>query len=326
MSVDLAKLVACDRYVRLFPQGMPLRACLRRQLEHQKRASGKGWDPARPFCAGECGIGKELRAKLPEGAAWACTTCGAAVVGATACETCHEKLTLKQVLPRTPSKAPPQERIWTSEVPDTPIAPLPPRAPGLDEGDVRRIARRVARVTRGLVVVPDPPPVPETPAPPPATTDEAPAPIAEPTEQLPARADTAAPANPEPPDDPAQEATMPTEAAERKLCTNCEKNPLRSDNESGICRPCRTAPERNRAEGTPAPKPAKPAVRPKVAARKSLARHPVQLEQLDVPELVALRGDIDGEIDRRLAEAERAAAEAESAAKELRQAKAARAA
>jgi hypothetical protein len=59
-------------------------------------------------------------------------------------------------------------------------------------------------------------------------------------------------------------------APKRKLCSNCEKKPLRADNESGICNACRRAPAKRRAS-----KPASTSVSlvsPAASATTKLAR------------------------------------------------------
>jgi ribosomal protein L37AE/L43A len=60
---------------------------------------------------------------------------------------------------------------------------------------------------------------------------------------------------------------------EKKLCSNCGKKPLRSDNSSGICNGCRKAPAKGRAGEAPAPRAAAtPAVTRAVAAAPTKAK------------------------------------------------------
>ena len=56
----LATTFHCEKYVALFPAGMPLRACLRRQLERVAEAKRPAaeWPPAKPFCWVEQGEAK----------------------------------------------------------------------------------------------------------------------------------------------------------------------------------------------------------------------------------------------------------------------------
>ncbi len=89
---------------------------------------------------------------------------------------------------------------------------------------------------------------------------------------------------------PSQEPAMPK--PDRKLCTNCGKNPLRADNESGLCRDCRVAPKKNRTAPT-APR-AVPSPRPPLRPAH------VGLDTLTVPDLLDLRRAIDAEVKVRL--------------------------
>jgi hypothetical protein len=128
----LGELFHCERYLSLFPSGMPKRACLRRQLERQpaKDASGKArplaeWPAPKPFCATECQVGRsqlqELRAAGV--AATTCPSCGAALVGAGAAETCpgcEPDEAPRSGLQARPRVAP-SVRIWTGEAPDVPL-------------------------------------------------------------------------------------------------------------------------------------------------------------------------------------------------------------
>jgi hypothetical protein len=125
----LATLVQCERHVALFPSGMPVRACLRRQAERQRGAkAGTLGPPPKPFCAGQCAQGREiatLAASVGVQAA-ACPTCGAALIGGVACEVCMDtKAPAKGFLPAGVEKS---ERIWTETLPDVPFSPPSPGA------------------------------------------------------------------------------------------------------------------------------------------------------------------------------------------------------
>jgi hypothetical protein len=112
----LQELFDCERFVNLFPEGMPLRACLRRQderrtevvvlrkarPEHGIRAKTENRDagPVHPFCATECELGRANRARVDGAAAAATPRAGAE----------------EQARPG---------RIWSGEVPEVPIGGPP---------------------------------------------------------------------------------------------------------------------------------------------------------------------------------------------------------
>lgn len=126
----LQELFECERHVTLFHGEMPIKACLRRQVERQRGAKpGTLGPPTKPYCAsGECALGHTMaeKAKLAGVIAKACPGCGTALLGDVACETCAASAMeargagpAKGFLP--PTGAPPSERIWNGEAPDVPI-------------------------------------------------------------------------------------------------------------------------------------------------------------------------------------------------------------
>lgn len=126
-ALDLAELFHCDRFVGMFPTGMPYRACLRRQAERKRLVGPNGkpaeWADVHPYCAAECPLGRENAARFP-GVARSCPSCGAARLGGAACTSCSAAAAGDQVpvgvLPR-PSLPP-----WRPDLPDTPF--VPPKA------------------------------------------------------------------------------------------------------------------------------------------------------------------------------------------------------
>jgi endogenous inhibitor of DNA gyrase (YacG/DUF329 family) len=135
----LGELFRCERYLTLFPSGMPKRACLRRQLERLSATDTRGkpapiaaWPAAKPFCAMECQLGvtnlEDLRrAGVPLAT---CPKCGAAQVGAGQAAACPGCLPDEKLVPpkRPPAKAEMSARIWSGEALDVPIgAPGRPR-------------------------------------------------------------------------------------------------------------------------------------------------------------------------------------------------------
>jgi hypothetical protein len=145
----LSTLVPCERHVSLFPAGMPVRACLRRQVERQRGAKGALGPPTKPYCAsGECALGYAMAeaAKARGIAAAPCSTCGAALFDGAACEVCaaaamEKTKPAKGFLPLV--GAPAQDRIWKpGEVPDVPIGRAP-GAPTAGEEAAAAVARRV---------------------------------------------------------------------------------------------------------------------------------------------------------------------------------------
>jgi hypothetical protein len=309
MSEALSRLFACDRYVRLFPQGMPVRACLRRQLERRKRADGKGWEAVHPFCAGECALGKEQLAALPSGIAWTCTACGAAVIAAPACEVCLEKRSLKEVQPRSAAKAPPQDRLWKQgAVPNTPIAPppatspfsgyrLPPAMPGSTTD--AELAAKAARRNREQAAAPR---VEQTVQA--ATAGRTP--CDQPGESPGASPAPIASANPEP---PAASAPAEETAMSEKRCSRCKKE-LRVDNTSGVCGD-RAACARRASNGKPPPLPpappkAKVRILPRVRVAARAASAAGAYEAKPLAELLDLKRKVDAAIERKIAAREAA--------------------
>jgi hypothetical protein len=272
MSTDDRRdeLFRCDHFDRQLAR----KHCLRRQGE--MRLVAKKWVPVHAYCAAVCAVGRETRALLAGIAVEPCSSCGAALVGGEPCAPCQEKRELHVVRRREAPRPPSQDRLWSGEVPDV------------------AIAAELAPETKKAPEAPRPP----TPAEPPVN----PAPSAKPTSTT--NPAPRAPVNTQPPATPAEESTMPKpEAPEQKLCTKCGENPLRSDNESGICRPCRLG--GTRAPVTPVkPKPA-PVKKPApVAVARGLA-HDLDLEKFEDEELFDLRGAVDVELQRRRDEAEK---------------------
>jgi hypothetical protein len=119
---DLAQLFHCERHVRTFgPNGMPLRACLRRQLERKRVGEGAKakLQVVHEFCGeGACELGRANLEAAGE-AARTCPGCGAALLEVEACEVCHPARALA-------AKPPASARIWEQgAVPDVAIGPPP---------------------------------------------------------------------------------------------------------------------------------------------------------------------------------------------------------
>lgn len=146
MNDVLAALVTCEVYREAFPQGMPRRGCLRRQLE--QRRAGKEWEPVKPFCASSCPVGRVVRAEVARAGLelGACVACGAATIGEP-CTACVEKRKERAVPARSPERAPPQERIWAKDAPDAPIAPMPRHDVGLT---VEQVAEAIEHVRQAV--------------------------------------------------------------------------------------------------------------------------------------------------------------------------------
>jgi ribosomal protein L32 len=131
----------------LFPRGMPVKACLRRQAELRILRDGKGRrtgaEAVHPVCALECERGRAnlARAAVPLSA---CGTCGSAQVGNSTCPTCAEERAAHVVQPREAPRPPPQGLIWTDQAPDAPIAPPRPRALAFGDDVLEDLTRRVA--------------------------------------------------------------------------------------------------------------------------------------------------------------------------------------
>jgi hypothetical protein len=146
---SLQVLFRCERFVSQFPHGMTVRACLRRQYEKRvlRDSRGKVVDATleRPFCALECGMGARHTADARAAGVdlGTCGTCGAGLIGES-CTTCEEAVAAREVR-RAPSPRRPEVsvRLWTGEVPDVPIAPLPAARPGLAPADAVAALERV---------------------------------------------------------------------------------------------------------------------------------------------------------------------------------------
>jgi hypothetical protein len=178
----LLDLVACDALRGQFPRGVPRRACLRRQL--QLRPDGKDWAPAHPGCAG-CELGRQVRAEV-EAAGVILEVCerhGAAIMGE-ACDVCEAEGIAKgkpcpgcggierhapsgcarkwrrSVGERVPAtyRGPVSTVIWSSEVPDVPIAAPTRHGAGLSDEDARAAARRVREALAHPTAIAAPPP------------------------------------------------------------------------------------------------------------------------------------------------------------------------
>jgi hypothetical protein len=157
----LQRLFRCERYVHLFGDAMPVKACLRRQLERLPTNDERGkpeapgeWPAKNPFCAASCEVGRrhleEARAlKVP---AETCLRCGGAQVGAGSAAPCARCPPDETAVPRghLAVVAEPSSRIWQpGAVPDVPIgAPNPRQAARLEqqraEVEKRAQARAVA--------------------------------------------------------------------------------------------------------------------------------------------------------------------------------------
>jgi hypothetical protein len=109
MSPALDDLFRCERFLSLFPRGMTVRACLRRQDEQRELKDVKGKVveklPVHPFCAIECDLGRASRAAAPAAPGLMPTP-----------ENAH-------------SPVPVSSRLWTGEVPDVPIGAAPGSGP-----------------------------------------------------------------------------------------------------------------------------------------------------------------------------------------------------
>jgi ribosomal protein L32 len=278
----------------LFPRGMPVKACLRRQAELRILRDGKGRrtgaEAVHPVCALECERGRAnlARAAVPLSA---CGTCGSAQVGNSTCPTCAEERAAHVVQPREAPRPPPQGLIWTDQAPDAPIAPPRPRALAFGDDVLEDLTRRVAEAARRQSLN-DPrlepaevgghAPAGESPAP-------APTPIA-------------APVNPEQPaNEPAEERTMPRGKRETP-CDGCGAIGMR---------------HRKSCKEKLAPKPAAKATprapRPRYEAEAELGAK-------SVPELVHERAghlravaEIEGELQRRREQINQALGESKAA-------------
>lgn len=158
----LSRLVQCERHRNLFPSGMPLRACLRRQLGRQPGTKGTLGPPTHGYCAsGECALGYTMaEAAKAHGIATAvCPTCGAVLFDGAACEVCTAAAQEKRgappatgFLPRGIEKS---ERIWSKDAPDAPIGP-PPAGPTPGEeratAALKRVREAAPRVAPATVV------------------------------------------------------------------------------------------------------------------------------------------------------------------------------
>lgn len=271
---QLAALFRCERYLHLFPTGMPLRACLRRQLERQLALDGKrrplpieDWPAAKPYCAEECLLGRgNLAAARAAGVpAETCLKCGAAQVGsgsAAPCQGCPEN---EKQVPRghLPPPGPGlSSRIWNGEAPDVPIGP-PSGAQAASPKERRRAAE-------------------------------------EPEEQLEQEDD-----HQEEPAEPAEEGD---DMAKEKSCSRCGKK-LRSDNTRGVCgQRCKPAAKAKDPAAGPAKAPVRevaPARRPtrppapKPAALLDLMDR-AELAGASTRDLLALREALDDELRGRL--------------------------
>lgn len=280
--MDLSELFDCSRFRNLFPSGMPVRACIRRQLEAREVADGKGkkLEPRHAYCANECALGREKLAQLPASSAWTCSACGAAVINADSCEVCQEKRSVTTVRRSPPPNPPAQKRIWAPDAPDAPLGPPPatseysghrPKvawAPG-STTDARLLALSQQRARREAAEANEkgPADVRRALAEPPH--EAAPSAKPEPT-TLPGPVDPATP-----PARPAEETTMAKPNEDKKLCSNCKRTPLRSDNESGICGGCRRAPAKGRAQS---PAPAKEPVAPPPEQKRERLRELIRRE------------------------------------------------
>lgn len=152
----LQRLFPCERYVNLFPGGMPMRACVRRQLDRLPAKDGEGgtlpeaeWAPAKPFCASECQVGLRNRAQLIEAGvpARTCTQCGSGRVGTAQqaeCPGCGPGE--RAAAMRRGERCGPNTRLWTGEVPNTPIEAITHEEPArpAEEEDVMPKGKRAS--------------------------------------------------------------------------------------------------------------------------------------------------------------------------------------
>lgn len=267
----LQSLVPCERYRGRFSTGLPVSGCLRRQLERLPGAKrGTVGPPKFPACA-VCLQGTEVAARAAEAGITrgTCPTCGAALIGDAACEVCMDtKAPARGFLPVGVEKS---ERIWSGEVPDVPIG-RPPAALTPGEEAAAATARRVRE----------------------AAPRVAPARV-----EPPSRHDVAisgSKAHHEPAR-PAEE-----EAMAGKTCSKCGKD-LRADNTAGICGDqtgCRARVAAKAGKPALPPRPARAVERPRKLV--GAAKH-VGLENMTVPELLALVDQAKAELRRRRDEA-----------------------
>jgi hypothetical protein len=256
----LGELFRCERYLSLFPTGMPKRACLRRQLERLPSTDARGkvlpldaWPPAKVFCAKECALGRENLVAIQAFAiqATTCTACGSALVGGGACPGCAARaLDAGKSVPSgnlaktALGQAPMSTRLYTGEVPDVAIGPPPGAAPKRHEP---RGAARVEVAGSGA-----PPVAPKA---------------------APYRAPPTGPA----PRAPAEEAETMAKGTGTKQCRICGKG-LRVDNTRGICgKPCKPKDGKPAAASPPkerSPAPTKSGAAPAATPRKAAAGQP----------------------------------------------------
>lgn len=129
----LTRMFTCDRFRADFPRGMPVKACLRRQLDRQEGVKpGQLGPPRRPFCAGECrtGLVHRVAAEAVGVTLSSCPVCGSALIGLspTDCATCAERRhDAGKFVPKgfnAAERAQVSTRIWEpGAVPDVAIAP-----------------------------------------------------------------------------------------------------------------------------------------------------------------------------------------------------------
>jgi ribosomal protein L32 len=288
----------------LFPRGMPVKACLRRQAELRILRDGKGRrtgaEAVHPVCALECERGRAnlARAAVPLSA---CGTCGSAQVGNSTCPTCAEERAAHVVQPREAPRPPPQGLIWTDQAPDAPIAPPRPRALAFGDDVLEDLTRRVAEAARRS----GPPPT-ETAEP--HREEQAMRAVADAETaklrnfEISKPTPIAAPVNPEQPaNEPAEERTMPRGKRESP-CEGCGATGMR---------------HRKSCKEKLAPKPAAKATprapRPRYEAEAELGAK-------SVPELVHERAghlravaEIEGELQRRREQINQALGESKAA-------------
>jgi hypothetical protein len=267
----LGRLFRCERFVGLFPTGMPMRACLRRQLDRLVTLDGKGqqrpardWPAAKPFCAGECSLGRQHleEARAAGVPAETCLRCGSAQVGsgsAAPCVGCEPDA--KEVphghLP--PAARLRSDRIWTGEVPDPPIAP-----PSAGQTASLPAMRRLADERRQNY-------------------------------ELHERQAASRRASVEEQDHQEEDGTMAKDV--EKHCSKCGKK-LRSDNTRGVCGSRCKEPAGSQESGVKAAKVTP--LRPPAPRRAEASRTP----SLSTQELLQQRAAIDEELRRRLAVAQ----------------------
>lgn len=256
----LTETFRCEVFQALFPgDSMPVRACLRRQLERIPTTDRKGrleplseWPAPKPYCASECPVGRSHleRARAEHVPAETCLRCGSAQVGEGSANPCQGCPTDGKAVPRghlPPPRAPSSERIWTSEVPDVPIGgPGPARAKPVATFELHErqaAARRVA--------------------------------LEDDDQDVPAEL--------------AEERTMAK--PEEKHCSKCGKK-LRSDNKRGICGQSCKAPRLAQEGSVKAPAPKVTPLRP-ASPRRAKAAHP-GLEEMPLAELLGKRSEAAG--------------------------------